>query len=406
MNFPSLHQLLLTGALATSVFMLTSCQPKSSTPTQQNVHSQDGSFAATISNSGKFALVSSLYHGVSAWDIEKNGVLYNWYQTPKEQAFSLFNDGDPNSSADNNFVFATAIANDDSHALLADKHRFSLWQMETGENVGYWSIKPSKVVYRTKSVGGRSIQTELYDVIEQHNCTSPDTTKNEVCEFTADIRAIDVSNQGKHILLGKSDGTVVHLKMSNGRRIEFLGHQQTLIDGNSGETYHLNNAINSVAISPNGLYALSGSSDQSAYLWDTKTGQVIYKFQHSARVVLVHLDPQARYAFTADSKKSAFIWDLKTGKKLAQLDITGRQQIFTTAQFSNNGRWLVTGSPNQKVNLWSTSSGKSVQQWRVTPRKNVRPASAVVYSARFINQDSQIITESSAGLSEVWDITQ
>ena len=240
-------------------------------------------------------------------------------------------------------------------------------------------------------------------MVEEHNCTNPNASKGEVCVFTSDIRAIDVSNQGKHILLGKSNGTATHITLSTGRRIEFLGHQQTLLDDN-GETFHLNNAINSVALSPNGLYALSGSSDQSAYLWDTKTGQVIYKFQHQARVVMVALDPKGRYAFTSDSKKAAIIWDLSNGQKISQLDITGRQQIFTTAKFSSKGDQLVTGSPNQKLTLWQTSNGKKLHEWLVTPRKNSRPASAVVYSASFINQDQQIVSESSAGLSEVWDI--
>lgn len=384
--------------------MLTACQPKSSTPLVQNIHSQDGSFAATVSDSGKYAVISSLYHGVSAWDLEQNGVLYNWYQTPTDQSFSLFNDGDTSATADNNFVFATAISHDDSHALLADKNTFSLWRMDTGHNVGYWSIKPSKVIHQVKMVDGNYQESDLYDVVEEHNCTAPDASIGEVCVFTSDIRAIDVSNQGKHILLGKSDGKVVHIRLSDGRRVEFLGHQQTLIDSNSGETYHLNNAINSVAMSPNGLYALSGSSDQSAYLWDTKSGQVLYKFQHQARVIMVALDPKGRYAFTADSKKAAIIWDLTTGQKVSQLDITGRQQIFTTAKFSHNGEMLITGSPNQKLSLWKVNSGEKLNEWLVTPRKNSRPASAVVYSASFINQDTQIISESSAGLSETWDI--
>lgn len=404
MSLTSRQVLLRCIPVITSVLLLTACQPKSSTPTQQNILSQDGAFAATVSHSGKYALVSSLYHGVSAWDMEQSGALYNWYQTPKGQDFSLFNDGDSNASADNNFVSFTAISYDDSSALLADEHSFTRWDLATGENTGYWTIKPSKVVYRTKKVGGELITTELFDVIEKHNCTNPDTSKSETCAFTADIRAIDISNQGKHILLGKSDGTLVHIRLSDGRRIEFLGHQQEIIDGDSGETYHLNNAINSASLSPNGLYALSGSSDQSAYLWDTKTGQVLYKFQHDARVVMVQLDPKARYAFTADSKNTAVIWDLKTGKKVSQLAIQGRQQIFTTAQFSDNGRWLVTGSPNQKLTLWSVASGNKQQEWLVTPRKNSRPSSAVVYSASFINQDTQILTASSAGLSEVWDI--
>ena len=393
----------LLGFVLLSTTLLTACQPNSSSPEQQLAHSQNGAFAATLSHSGRYSVISSLYHGVAVWDLDKKGLLYNWYQTPQEQAFSLFDDAS-SATADNNFVFATAIAYDDSHALLADRHRFSLWRMDTGHNVGYWSITPAKVVYRTKQQAGVTVKTALYDVIEANHCTDPDVSKGEECAFTADIRAIDVSNQGKHILLGQSDGKVIHIRLSDGRRLEFLGHQQQLLDSASGETYHLNNAINSVALSPNGKYALSGSSDQSAYLWDTNTGQVIYKFQHQARVIMVALDAKGRYAFTSDSKNTASVWDLKTGNAISQLDISGRQQIFTSARFNREGDKLITGSPNQKLTLWNTQSGKKLQQWLVTPRKNARPASAVVYSASFINEDSQISSESSAGLNEVWKI--
>lgn len=393
----------LRNALLLSTLMLTACQPNSSKPQQQNIHSQDGAFTATISHSGKYATVSSLYHGVAAWDLTRNGIKYNWYQTPKEQSFALFND-DSNATADNNFVLATAISFDDSHALLADKHRFSLWHLASGENIGYWQLPQATVSYRTSSQENAN-NNQLYDVVTPHHCEPSSLQAGQGCEFTSDIRAIDVSNQGQQLLLGKSDGKVLHINLTTGRRLEFLGHQQTLFDDDSGETFHLNNAINSVALSPNGHFALSGSSDQSAYLWDTRTGQVVYKFQHQARVVMVALDPKGKFAFTADSKKGAKIWDLSNGQQISQLAITARQQIFTSARFNQAGTMLVTGSPNQKLTLWQTASGKKLQQWLVTPRKNSRPASAVVYSASFINNDSQIISESSAGLSEIWNIS-
>ena len=121
--------------------MLTACQPKSSIPLTQHVHSQDGSFAADVSYSGNYAVVSSLYHGVYLWDLNSNGLKYNWYQTPKEKSFSLFDDGDESATADNNFVFALDIAHDDSHVVLADKQSFSLWNVESGQNEGYWLAK-------------------------------------------------------------------------------------------------------------------------------------------------------------------------------------------------------------------------------------------------------------------------
>lgn len=82
-------------------------------------------------------------------------------------------------------------------------------------------------------------------------------------------------------MYGRSDGVVVFINLNTGRRIEFLGHQDK---------------VNTVDLSPNGRYALSGSNDYVAYLWDTQSGQVIHRFNHPTRVTRVALDPQGRYA--------------------------------------------------------------------------------------------------------------
>ena len=396
-----------------SLLCLAACTPNSSTPTKQFEHAQDGAFAASLSYSGQFAVVSSLYHGVALWDLKQNGLKYIWQQTPEGDA-PTFEDGESTAIMESaNMVFATAISHNDSHAVLADKSAFSLWRIDNGENVGYWRVKQSKIRYldetaagywKNRATRGKSQVKDLdYEVLDPNACVAPNPNQNEACITIGRIRAIDVSKDGNHILLGKSNGVAVHISVNSGRRIEFNGHLSELTDEN-GEIIHVNNAINSVALSPNGRYALTGSSDQNAYLWDTRTGQVIHKFRHGARVVQVALDPKARLAFSADSRGQANIWDLKTGKARSSLQYINRQEVFTTARFSNNGQWLVTGAPNRELSLWDINTGIFFQIRRVTPRKGSRPASAVVYSAAFINDDRQIVTESSAGLNEVWDI--
>lgn len=249
------------------------------------------------------------------------------------------------NSADN-LVLAADIANNNSHVLTASKNNFSLWNITNGKSEGFWKISDSS------------------------------------------IRDIALANNGTYILIGKSSGTVVHLTPETGRRIEFLGHEEK---------------INSVDLLPNGRIALSGSNDFVAYVWDTQTGQVIYRFNHPSRVTKVAIDPQGRMAFTADSKKSANIWDLKTGKLISQLKYTNRQEVFSSVQFSPDGNYLVTGAPSRKVSIWQIATGKRITSWRVTPRKDIRPAGAVVYSVAF-SDDNHILTESSSGFAELWQI--
>jgi WD40 repeat protein len=305
------------------------CQPAGDKPIQRWQHATEGSYAANISNDAKYSVVSSIHHGLSLWDIEKNALKYRWSQQQ-------------NSS--DNLVLLADISNNNSHALTANREAFSLWNITTGESEGYWKVREST------------------------------------------IRDIALSNDGDFILLGKSNGTVVHITMSNGRRLEFLGHTEK---------------INAVDMLPNGRIAISGGNDYVAYIWDTQSGQVIYRFNHPSRVTMVALDPKGRFAFTADSQKSSNIWDLKTGKRISQLQYFNRQEIFSSVRFSDDGTKLLTGAPTRKVNLWSIATGERLDSWRVTPKENIRAAGAVVYSVAF-REKNQIITESSSGYAELW----
>ncbi len=313
------------------LFLLTGCGPTSNTPNTSWEHAIEGAYTAVISDDAAYSVVSSIHHGISLWDLKNNALKYQW-----------------NHQQDvDNLVLTAHISQNNSHVLTADRKNFTLWSIETGKAEGYWQVRES------------------------------------------DIRDVAVSNNGNHLLIGKSNGVVVHITLATGRRLEFIGHQEK---------------INSVALSPNGRYALTGSNDYTAFLWDTQSGQVIYRFTHPSRVTRVALDPKGRIAFTADSQKKAQIWDLTTGKPVSTLSYTARQQIFSAVRFNNEGTLLATGAPTSQLALWDVASGKKLQSWRVTPRKNSRPKGAVVYSVAFSNNDAELITESSAGLAESWTI--
>lgn len=311
--------------------LLSSCSKVETQPVAQWQHVANVSYAAAISSNAQYAVVSSVQDGIAFWDLQQNALLYQWRH----------------KDADDNLVFNLALSDDNSHVLTADQDTFALWRTADGANVGFW-------------------QTD---------------------QFT--IRDIAVSNQGAHLLLGKSDNTVQHITLSSGRRLDFLGHTER---------------INSVAMSPNGRYALTGSNDYNAYLWDTQTAQILYSFTHPSRVTKVALDPQGRFAFTADSQQLAQIWNIQTGERVSQLQMTARQQIFSAVRFSDDGKYLLTGAPTRNLVLWDVASGKELQRWRVAPRVGSRPASAVVHAVAFLDA-TRIISESSSGLAEVWKIT-
>ena len=294
-------------------------------------HGEDGALAAAIAEDASISVVSSISEGIVVWDLEFNQKIYQW---------SHQNEGEIT-----NIVTLVSIAFDNSHVVTADREAFAIWNLDGGEPLGFWRIDEST------------------------------------------IRDIAVSNGGRGILVGRSNGKVLFFEHETGRRLEFLGHQER---------------INSIAISPNGYYALTGGNDYVAYLWDTRSGQVIYRFDHPSRVTKVALDSQGRYAFTADSQKHARIWDLQTGQEVSRLNYIQRQKIFSAARFSEDGKWLLTGSPDRQLAAWEVQTGELAQEWRVRPGKSSLTKSSVIYGVSFYG-DNQVISESSSGWAEVWD---
>jgi len=242
-----------------------------------------------------------------------------------------------------NLVLFTAISPNNKYAVSGDKNAFVVWDIETGKSLTYTQVRESA------------------------------------------IRDITIANNGD-LLIGKVNGVVVHVNIFSGLRIEFLGH---------------NEKINSVAISPNGRYAISGSSDYTALFWDTKTAQVIHRFVHPSRVTKVALDNQGKYAFSAGSKRQSSILDIKTGKEVSRLQYHSRSRIFSAVTFSNDSTQIFTGSPGRLLNRWSTSSGKQLEQWTVTPRKDSRPVSSVIFAISEATS-GKLVTESSSGYAEFW----
>lgn len=319
---------LLTLAL---ICLLSGCDSAGNGPHVSFQHGDDGALAAAISENASISVVSSISEGVVVWDLEFNQKIYQWHHK---------NAGEPN-----NTVTLVDIAHDNSHVVTADREAFAIWHLDSGEPLGFWRIAEST------------------------------------------IRDIAVSNNGRGILVGKSNGTVIFFEYKTGRRLDFFGHQER---------------INSIAISPNGYYALTGGNDYVAYLWDTRTAQVVYRFDHPSRVTQVALDSKGRFAFTADSQKHARIWDLRTGQQVSQLKYIQRQKIFTAARFSDDGERLLTGSPNRHLILWQVATGKKIREWRVRRGKSLLTGSSVVYAVSFYG-DKQVISESSTGWAEIWN---
>jgi len=159
--------------------------------------------------------------------------------------------------------------------------------------------------------------------------------------------------------------------------------------------------INSVSISADGSRAFTGSSDKTAVLWDTKTGKALTTFSHLTRVNHVNISNDTKIAFTLDAIKDRNFWLTTVKKSLSELDEPVKFLEFNHSEFANKNHWLLSASPNQKLQLWQVKTGKLLAQWQAY--KSPSNLRASVLNIRLINPNT-IASVTSEGVFETWPL--
>jgi WD40 repeat protein len=115
--------------------------------------------------------------------------------------------------------------------------------------------------------------------------------------------------------------------------------------------------MEAVALSADGKIALTGSSDETARLWETGTGKQLGRpLQHEGRVVAVALSADGKIALTGSEDKTARVWETATGKALGPP--LQHQDVVTSVALSADGKIALTGSYDKRARVWDAATGK------------------------------------------------
>lgn len=155
------------------------------------------------------------------------------------------------------------------------------------------------------------------------------------------------------------------------------------------------NGISRAVYSPDGSRILSGAWDNTARLWDARTGRELLKFEgHEAIVWNLSFSPDGKRVATAGFDQTARIWDAATGKLRFKL---GGDLLFVySAQFSPDGTKLATSSMNGAAQLWDAATGRLLR----TFEGHLMPVSSVAFSP----DGQRIATASWDGTARIWDV--
>ncbi len=152
--------------------------------------------------------------------------------------------------------------------------------------------------------------------------------------------------------------------------------------------------INSAAFSPDGTRIVTVSRDQTAKVWEVRTGKYLLTLQgHGGSVTSAAFSPDGTQIVTASGDKTAKVWETGTEKLLLTLE--GHGDWVRSATFSPDGTRIVTASDDQTAKVWETGTGKLLQ--------TLQGHGSTVNSASFSPDGTRIVTASDDETAKVWE---
>lgn len=118
--------------------------------------------------------------------------------------------------------------------------------------------------------------------------------------------------------------------------------------------------VNDAVFSRDGKCVLTASDDKTAILWDAETGKPLFTFKgHQQRIRSGSLlcDRQSgrvQKVMTASDDATVRIWDAR-GTRL--LEFKGHTKAVLDAQFSPDGKHVLSGGDDNRALLWNAETG-------------------------------------------------
>ncbi|MDN3637899.1 hypothetical protein QWY82_03660 [Simiduia curdlanivorans] len=247
-----------------------------------------------------------------------------WRLTDKERLYDWNHAKDERST-----IESAAFSADGRWAATATTHTIVFWSLETGQAARFWNAP-------------------------------------------AEVLDIALTPTGDYALLGLVDSTAVMFDIKR---------------GGIARTFRHDNRVRKVALSADGKIAITGSEDRTAIVWDVASGKALHTFNHAEEVQMVAITNDGSKALSAAKYDKAVIWDLAAGKALREVPLAGsmvkRGLRFTAARFSADGSQLLTGRPDQIVQLWRVDNMTLIKEWRLPKRDTLQPSGAAVMAVAF-----------------------
>jgi len=232
-------------ALLSTACLIASCTKG---PETQFQLATQGLLSGALSYNAELAVIGSIHHGGSLWNLKNNERLFSWNHTAGELSS----------------IRAASISGNGKYAVTTVEDSMVLWSTETGKSKQFWQA-PSRIISITLNWDGSNALMGLRDgTVSYFNMNKGSSIHN--FKHEAEVRSTGLSKDGLTGITGSDDKTAKVWDLKKGALIYSMP---------------LNNQIKNVAISASGELAFTTAQREDSIIWKTKTGDI--KFRASNR---------------------------------------------------------------------------------------------------------------------------
>jgi WD40 repeat protein len=265
--------------------------------------------------------------------------------------------------------FATMSRDGETVWNLLDDGSLRQWQLATGREKRRIAAAPISRTAALSSDGkllltGADRGIALWDAATGariRDFTLPDT------RFFS-VTTLAFSPDGKYALSGSrlsnvGSGGIWVWDVQTGRTVNYLANISFTRGDKAGVQTHLEYA----ALSPDNRYLLCRMGDSSLLrMWDMRKSlevdKYVQEFRHKDRVRSFAFSPDGKNMVSGSQDETIRIWEVETGRELRQ--ITDNLGWVYSVAYSPDGRMIVSSSSDDTIRLWDAATGRELRRFQ------------------------------------------
>jgi len=199
-----------------------------------------------------------------------------------------------------------------------------------------------------ESVSGREITTLKEPKIREK--VSPSKNRAHEPNIPDRLNTLAVSPDGKYLVSGGIFGHITIWEVSTGKKIKTL------------KSIWKNEPVNSIVFASNGDKMVTATEDGSIQIWDFNNFRIIKRHKaHYSKINSVAMGPIGHLVVSGGSDGLLILWNTFTGRLTA---LQKESSEIRAVALSPDGKLLLSADTAHGLKLWNTETGKKIRNFQ------------------------------------------